>query len=64
VDPWGELLYPRVSAPTATVLARGLQRCSECGRLACPTCLRVVEQRADDFFFDQFACLACLRKAT
>jgi hypothetical protein len=43
-----------------SVRARWLEQCSECGRLGCPKCLCVVDERADDFFFDVFLCLDCL----
>jgi hypothetical protein len=62
VDPWGRLDYPRVAAEAGAVQMSGLQECSECGRRGCPSCLRVVEERADDFFFDRFACVGCLKK--
>jgi len=60
VDVSHELVYPRAPKAVPSVRARGLEQCSECGRLGCPKCLCVVDERADDFFFDVFLCLDCL----
>ncbi len=63
VPPWAELSYPRIGSGAQSRVLRGPQHCAECGRLGCPTCLRVVEERVDDFFIDEPTCLPCLRRA-
>ena len=61
VDTRGRTRYRRMGSG-AQVEARGPRRCSECRRSGCPSCLRVVEGRADDFFFEEFLCAPCLER--
>jgi hypothetical protein len=62
IVPWTELRYRRVGTGSAERLLRGTQRCAHCGKAGCPQCLQLVEERVDDFFFDQPICLICLRQ--
>jgi hypothetical protein len=61
LEPAGELRYPRLADQRATVAAQGAEHCSACGRLGCPLCLLVVDERRDDFFLDLFLCRECLK---
>jgi hypothetical protein len=59
------LRYRRVAAgPTEPLETRTLRECAECHRKACPNCLRVYEDRADDFFFDMPVCISCGKRAS
>jgi len=62
VDPWAEFRYARAAPGAASVMMRGPPPCSECRRRGCPSCMCVVGEWADDFFFDEFLCSACLKK--
>ncbi len=63
VVPWADLAYARVGAGAPTRVLRGAQRCTQCGRVGCPSCLRLVEEQVDDFFILQLACHQCLSRA-
>jgi hypothetical protein len=50
------------AAQGGELVAKGPQRCSGCGRRGCPRCLRVLEERTDDFFFDVLLCPDCIEQ--
>ncbi len=62
-DSGGDQSYTRSGAGPSTVVVKGPKQCSTCGRRGCPSCLRVVEEQADDHFYDQYVCRDCLDEA-
>jgi hypothetical protein len=61
VDLAEKLRYERVGQRKAQFQSDELLSCVGCKRRGCPECLRSIEDRADDFFFDEFLCGDCLR---